>query len=407
MSGRVAPGTRYALPLFVLVGLAALVAIAEAVIAWSDPGLLSRDPRGDEGLHFYRFHPEVGLFHKPGFSSEYAGVVYATNSRGLRGPEIDVARVPERERVIVLGDSLVWGFGVAEGETLCDVIASLRPEVDVLNFGVAGFGTGQELMLLEAEGLAYRPDRVILVFTLANDVEDSFYPDSAESYPANIFHLVDGALQVDRFALSPWARLGLWLRHNSYVVAFAAHSRIREGAASSSIGESNLRRLRATDFEGTSFSVYFSGRDYLDHPGLEERHQARRGGLLAPSVLSHYKVELVKALILEMARMTSEAGAELSVVLAPFRSQLAPDPVLRANPLTVELSRFLEAEGIAHLDLLPLLLDSGASAERIFIDGMHFSAEGNRMVGRKIAEAWIPVGPYDPDDDHSRTESLE
>jgi lysophospholipase L1-like esterase len=347
--------------------------MAEAWIAWRDPGRLSRDASGDEGLHFYRFHPQVGLFHKPGFSGEHGGVVYVTNSRGLRGPETEIARVPGRARVVLLGDSLVWGFGVPEGETLSDAIASARPDVDVLNFGVAGFGTGQELILLEAEALAYTPDRVILVFTLANDVEDSYYPDSAQSYPANIFHLVDGRLQIDRFTLSPLARAGLWLRHNSYVVA-------------------------------ASFSKHLSDPGYLAHPDLESRHLARRGGLLTPNPLSYYKVELVKQLILAMAETTREAGAELTVVLAPFRAQLAPDPVLRANPLAVELSRFLEAEGIDHLDLLPVLLGSGASADQIFVDGMHLSAVGNRIAGEKIAEAWIPADPYDLQNDDLRVD---
>jgi len=311
--------------------------------------------------------------------------------------------------VVLLGDSLVWGFGVSEGESLADTIASIRPSVDVLNFGVAGFGTGQELMLLEAEALAYAPDRVVLVFTLANDVEDSFYPDSAAAYPANIFHLVNGELRVDRFALSPWARLGLWLRHNSNIVALVAQSRDRDsgGASSvgkSSVGKSNLGRLHATDFEGRAFAGRLS---YLDHPDLEARHQARRGGLLAPTAANHYKVELVKALIREMARVTRAAGTELSVVLAPFRAQIGGDAVLRANPLTAELTRFLDAEGIDHLDLLPRLIDSGVPVGRIFLDGMHFSAEGNRMVGREIAEAWIPTGVYDSPADRSGTETLD
>jgi lysophospholipase L1-like esterase len=409
VSDRIVPGVRYLLPVFVLVGLAGGVALAEVWIAWRDPGLVSRDASGDEGLHFYRFHPDVGLFHKPGFTGEHGGVVYETNPKGLRGPMVDTERVPGRGRVVLLGDSLVWGFGVSEGESLADAIASVRPGVDVLNFGVAGFGTGQELMLLEAEALAYAPDRVVLVFTLANDVEDSFYPDSAASYPANIFHLVDGELRIDRFSLSPWARLGLWLRHNSYLVALVAQSRGREGGAANSVGESsvgksNLGRLHATDFEGRAFAGRLS---YLDHPALEVRHQARRGGLLAPTAANHYKVELVKALIREMARVTHAAGAELSVALAPFRAQLGGDPVLRANPLTAELRRFLEAEGIEHLDLLPVFIDSGVPVARIFFDGMHFSAEGNRMAGREIAEAWIPAGVYDSEADRSGTEPLD
>ncbi len=92
-----------------------------------------------------------------------------------------------------------------------------------------------------------------------------------------------------------------------------------------------------------------------------------------------------------MARVTGNAGADFSVVLAPFRAQLSPDPVLRANPLTATLTSFLEAEDIEYLDPLPRLLDSFDPARPAFIDEIHFSAEGNRVLAELMAKAWIPV----------------
>lgn len=400
MNGRLQRRFRLALPLLAIAALALVLGAAEAWLAWRDPGLLWRDPAsGDDGLQFYRFHPEVGLFHKADFSGEYRGVVYSMNGDGLRGPEIARARTQGRPRVVVLGDSLVWGFGVPDGDSLCAALTQRRPDWDVLNFGVAGFGTGQELMLLEAEALAWRPDRVVLVFTLANDVADSFFPDSADAYPANLFSLGsaeggDLSLRVHRFELSRLDGLGLWLRHNSRVVAFAADAGFRGGAPvagaaraseggrrSSRVGESNRRRLEALEIDWSRFASL----RYLEHPAARPELQARRGGLLAPTPEGHYQVELVKQLLLEIARVTRGAGAELLVVLAPFRAQLGGEPALRENPLTAELVRFLGREGVPKLDLLPELLASGLPADRIYLDPMHFSAEGNRLVAGLIA----------------------
>ena len=399
VSPRFGSRARLLLPFLALLVVALGVAAGEVVLAWIDPGLTDRDPAsGDDGLQFYRFHPQVGLFHKSSFSGTYRGIRYETNSRGLRGPEVPQGRTPGRGRVAVLGDSLVWGFGVPQGETLCDALATLRPGLDVLNFGVAGFGTGQELMLLDAEVLAYRPDHVLLVFTVANDVEDTYFPDSAAAYPAPLFSLDPdtGALEVDRFQLSPWQRLGLWLRHNSYLVAaWAEASASVHAGAGGRVGPANgmlaynRRRLAHQHVELSRYA----GLHFLQpsDPNTPPAYFARRGGLLVPSPRNHYKVRLVEQILHEMDRHARAAGSDFAVVLAPFRAQLGDDPVLRNDPLTSELVRFLAAEKIPHLDLLPPLVASGDRASALFLDAMHFSPAGNRAVARQIAGALLPA----------------
>lgn len=393
MTPRLPARARYALPLLALGAVAAVVALAEIGIAHTDPGLIWRDPAsGDDGLQFYRFHPEVGLFHKPSFRGEYRGVVYETNAMGLRGPALSREPDPDRPRILLLGDSLVWGYGVAADDTLRAALARLRPGLEWVNLGVAGFGTGQEWMLLRAEGLPLRPSRVVLLFTLANDVEDTFVPDSVAAYPANLFWLdPQGRLRVQRFELSPWERLGLWLRHHSYLVASLSSPTVgSEGSApergSSRLEDDYRRRLAALPLDLDRYAAL----DYLARPGLQRRHLARRGGLLAPTPLNHYKVELVKQILLAMDRDVRDAGAELVVVLAPFRAQLSGDPVLRDNPLAAELSRFLAEAGIVHLDLMPSLQGAGLPPDRLYLDGMHFSARGNRVVAAAVADALLP-----------------
>jgi hypothetical protein len=73
----------------------------------------------------------------------------------------------------------VEGAQVAEDATMTarlrDQLAPLAggKRVETVNAGVAGFGTGQELLFLEREGLAYEPDLIVLVFTIANDAADN------------------------------------------------------------------------------------------------------------------------------------------------------------------------------------------------------------------------------------------
>jgi len=394
---------------FAAFGLA--VWVAERVIEASDPDLLVRDPvSGDDGMKFYRIDPVLGLFHKSDFTADYRGVKYSTNSLGARNEEIPYAREPGRRRLVVLGDSIVWGFGVPNGETLCDYLARALQATDVVNLGVAGYGTGQELVLLQHEGFRYAPDDVLLVFTLANDVEDTYFPDSAESYPANLFHLDHGVLRIDRFETTPRERLGLWLSHHSYLVKFLAtrfgRGRVagRGGTESarrthSAIGAANLARLEAIEPDLSPYAGLAYLQPLASEPretdGDGHRRYARRGGPLRPDAPSYYKVELVKQVLLAIAQTGAAHGARLTVALAPYAAELELDARDRLN---VELLRFLRAEGIEGVDLLPTLRDAAARGARqrdsLYLDSVHFSPRGNRVVARRLAEALAaPVGP--------------
>ncbi|MBK7877116.1 MAG: hypothetical protein IPJ77_15450 [Planctomycetes bacterium] len=99
------------------------------------------------------------------------------NGLGLRGPEhADAA--PEDARVLVLGDSLVYGQGVGEDETLPSALeralsaraGAERRRARVWNGGVRSYNTEQELALLEELLPRVRPDVVVLCW-FANDLD--------------------------------------------------------------------------------------------------------------------------------------------------------------------------------------------------------------------------------------------
>lgn len=96
------------------------------------------------------------------------------NAAGQRDIERDTARTNGKPRVLLLGDSVAMGLGIAD----LDHTISRRMEelfegsVEVLNFGVAGYCTRGQVELLETKGLGYEPDAVIVLF-VDNDYEDS------------------------------------------------------------------------------------------------------------------------------------------------------------------------------------------------------------------------------------------
>jgi hypothetical protein len=126
---------------------------------------------------FWRHDRLLGWSNSPGadgvFDHPRFRINVHINSKGLRDREYAYERSPGTRRILVIGDSFVWGYGVEQHETFPKVLEALLPRVDVINAGVAGYGTDQELLWLRSEGVRYRPDLVILVMCGNDDDENN------------------------------------------------------------------------------------------------------------------------------------------------------------------------------------------------------------------------------------------
>src|SRR5262249_42260753 len=120
----------------------------------------------------------------------------------------DIERPPDKPpgtvRIAVLGDSYVSAVQVAWDSTFV-VLLQRRLEacgafpgrrVEVLNFGVGGYGTAQEYLTLERRVWAYAPDLVILAFLTGNDLENNSRALMRESWRPYYVHR-NGTLVLD------------------------------------------------------------------------------------------------------------------------------------------------------------------------------------------------------------------
>lgn len=117
-------------------------------------------------------NPLIGHVHKPNTSARLMGVDVRINSDGFRDKEYSVSR-NNKYRIIIIGDSLTFGWGVEEKNTFASILEreiNKKYPVEIINLGAGNYNTEQEVNLFIEKGLKYKPDKVV-VFYFINDAE--------------------------------------------------------------------------------------------------------------------------------------------------------------------------------------------------------------------------------------------
>ena len=288
---------------------------------------------------------------RPGARLTSQGVPVRVNRFGLRGAEI--ARDPgaDARRILVLGDSVAYGWRVAEADTfsvlLAEELGRLGLEAEVLNAAVPGYNTESAFALLRHTGLSLAPDALILSVSLNDfDVTPSLSP---------LGLLVLGEARADDswlaahcefYFLLRWVAPGLLKRRWQVRNAPEAESERRE----------RLNYLRALAVA------------------------SRRKFYAAPSGPGW---ERIRRSLGELRDLAAGSGLELTIVIFPEQDQLGsaesePVPQGHWNALCVQLE-------LRCLDLWSAFARA-AGRESLFGDLQHPNALGMRVAASATAE---------------------
>lgn len=122
----------------------------------------------------YRVSDTPGISYEliPSHSAMGYGERVTTNALGFRSPEVPSDVRP----LVILGDSLVFGYGVRDDETLGTSLQTLLLSQHVLSAGVSGYNIAQERTLFAEKLAPLKPVGLVLVF-MSNDVEETYVLD--------------------------------------------------------------------------------------------------------------------------------------------------------------------------------------------------------------------------------------
>jgi lysophospholipase L1-like esterase len=154
--------------LAMLLGTAVAFGAAEFVYRWTRLSKLS--PTTHPG--YVAHDDELGWCYHPNARGRHTSAEFdvpiAINAQGFRGPDWP-RQEPGRPLVLLVGDSMVFGWGVQEEDTLCGLLRRRHPQWDVRNAGISGFAPDQQLLLVRRLLRQVRP-RVVVCVASANDV---------------------------------------------------------------------------------------------------------------------------------------------------------------------------------------------------------------------------------------------
>ena len=313
-----------------------------------------------------RFHENI-----PGaFSDSFIGVPVSINSLGLRGPEISVAKAPGTVRVLGVGDSITFGYGVRLEDAFLSVLekslnatAPVSVKYQVLNSGVGATGLDYYYYVLRTKAPELKPD-VVIVNICLNDI-----------------HVYLDALGIAKAPPSaprkrtPVRVLNTWLLQHSrlYLASYIQF-------------KSMLYRYRVLDLQKIEGGTFLP----LDPPSPEQDRAWASS------------MDLVSKIV----DLSQQNGYRLLLVVFPVETQLSPDMLklyrdrfgIRLGPEVLSgepqrrIAEFAASRGVPVLDLLPVFREH--ASEQLYLrnksinyDPEHPSVRGHQLAADAMFQA--------------------
>jgi hypothetical protein len=290
-------------------------------------------------LLYWRLKPNQECFTKVGRQP------VRINSHGTRGPEFTIAKPAGTMRILSLGDSRTFGWGLAEQDTFSAKLVThlnSRPastnRIELINAGVNAWSYAQMLVYLREYGIQYQPDLVILgEANLWTQFSEKNSPEFVEKFMGRV-------------------RLKNLLRR------FATYHYFVE-----------VKLKNFYEKHRTKFIPVDPGQD----PLFKTQQQADPEAVF-------------RASLRDLCTVAGRNGARPVLLFVPTLDDLtSTNP-----PLVLTLKRQVAAElGVPLVDTTPLLEGPAAKALYLEADPVHLNKQGNEKVAQALISALEPLVP--------------
>ena len=306
----------------------------------------------------YLYDPELRYVLAPNQQGWIDNGLVTVNAAGFRSrTQTDLPKPPGRYRIAVLGDSVTIGMGVADDESFSARTEQLLrqrfpgKDLDVVNLGIPGYDTRQEVGLLRRHLAQLKPDLVLVGF-YSNDV-----PDVLEGEVTPTGTPIAAGQQ----------RAGQVLHMDSTTPSFA---------------DRYLRRSRI---------IFIAGRTFNRARGAGESGMARLTietdmvqGKRSPQIDRAWsRIGMQLEALQDLARSNGFGSA---IVALPPRELVSGQ--FPSSPYLSQIHAVADPAGVPVIDPIPAMIAKRTSKDDLYIpyDRNHPNAQGHRAIAEAIVE---------------------
>jgi hypothetical protein len=331
------------------------------------------------------------------------------NSRGFRDIERAEEKPADTYRIAVLGNSWTEALQVPQSKTYTAILQDLLnaqacfagKRVEVLNFGVAGYSTTQELLLLQQKVWNYRPDLVLLALYPARDIANNVRELNNAVTPERSPYFVlrgDQLVRDDSFRELPALQTGQIRLQNA---GFWFDDRFR-----------TLQAINTLQRYGKIRVAMAAARERAGQAGMDNLEYSIYAPPQLPAMQEAWQV--TEALLLAMSGDVRANGADFRIVTLATRPQVIPDATKRDALLRKlgvpdfsyadrRIDELAARHGIAVTNLAPAL-SVYAREHGVYLNGFnpssfgagHWNETGHLLAAETIAADLCAPAPTNP-----------
>ena len=317
------------------------------------------------------------------YRAGYASPLDHLSAQGLRSRRhYGAVPAPGTLRIAAFGDSFVYGNEVSDDDAWCAVLEAGSDAVEVLNYGVGGYGLDQAFLRYQSEGMALHPDVVLIGFTPDDlgrivNVYRRFISSRELPLAKPRFVLIGDSLELvpnplprrqdyRNLMLNPAAVRALGKADDWYSRTIYEHP-LYDALATLRVGHALWQRLQRR--------------------ALDPNRLVRRGVFNERSMAFQLQVALLRA----FAEAARQRNAVPVVILLPDRGSVAG--VRRgAAAVYAPLEAALLKAGINVWDAADAFRSTSCTVDELFAPGGHYSPRGNRVVAEWLRGILAPDG---------------
>ncbi len=327
-------------------------------------------------FEYSRFDPDLGWAIKANGRKNF----YRANSQKMRSDR-EYSKEPGEGvlRIAAFGDSFTHGDEVANSETWAAQMEAASPQLDVMNFGVPGYGLDQAYLRYLKEGVHFSPDIVFIGLTLPMVVR------SVSVYNPFQINKSSGQLAKPRFIIK-----------NDQLKLIANPFQTLKDYEKLLNGEHDFEKTQKYDlyyrrlYSKSFWDVFASVRLFkmLRQEAVEASIISRKlvlGELNSDTEAFKVTTRICKQFYQDVL----DRGAVPIVVILPDGINILSKLKYQEEQM-ISLISYLEENGLDYIHVMDVFNDAGIvgmeGLKEYFMPNKHYSAKGNKLCAKKILE---------------------